>query len=104
MPQTQDLLTRWPALDVSARRARLDRSLQVSAGPLVNSLKSSDEVAARAADGLWKRDPSVWSRDAAVQTTIADRLGWMTSPMLMAESVDRLRTFAERVKNDRFSD
>jgi len=104
MQHAQDLLTRWPALDVSARRARLDSSLHVSAGPLANNLKSSVEVAARAADGLWTRDPSAWSRDVAVQKAIADRLGWMASPMLMAESVDRLRTFAERVKNDRFSD
>jgi glucose-6-phosphate isomerase len=98
------MLTRWPALDVSARRGRLNSSLQLSAGPLATDLNRSAEVAARAADGLWKRDPSVWSRDAAVQKAIADRLGWMASPLLMAESVDRLRSFAERVRNDRFSD
>jgi len=39
-----------------------------------------------------------------VQKAIADRLGWMSSPELMAGSIERLRSFAERVKADRFSD
>jgi transaldolase/glucose-6-phosphate isomerase len=104
MDSAQDMLTRWPALEVSARRVRLDSSLQLSAGPLANDLNRSAEVAARAAGGLWKRDPSVWSRDPVVQKAIADRLGWMSSPLLMAESFDRLRSFAERVRNDGFTD
>jgi glucose-6-phosphate isomerase len=104
MHSAPDMLTRWPALEVSARRARLDSSLQLSAGPLANDLNRSAEIATRAAEGLWRRDPSVWSRDTAVQKAIADRLGWMASPLLMAESLERLRSFAERVKADRFSD
>ena len=104
MQSVDDLVTRWPALNLSARRARLDSSLQVSAGPLANDVTRAADTAARVAEGLWRRDPSVWSRDAAVQKAIADRLGWMSSPALMAESIERLRSFAERVKADRFSD
>jgi glucose-6-phosphate isomerase len=104
MDITPDVLTRWPALDVPAKRARLDRSVKLSAGPLAESVNRSAEIAAHTADGLWRRDPSVWSGDAAVQKAIADRLGWMSSPLLMAESIDRLRTFAGRVKADRFTD
>jgi len=104
MRRSDDLLTRWPALNVSARRARLDSSLQISAGPLANDLARAADSAARAAQRLWRRDPSAWSRDAAVQKAIADRLGWMSSPELMAGSIERLRSFAERVKADRFSD
>jgi transaldolase/glucose-6-phosphate isomerase len=104
MHSAHDILTRWPALEVSARRARLDSSLHMSAGPLADGLNRSAGMAARAAAGLWSRDPSAWSRDPAVQKAIADRLGWMTSPVLMAESIERLRSFAERVKADRFSD
>src|SRR5919204_549683 len=58
----------------------------------------------RAAAGLWRRDPSVWSGEAAVQEKIANRLGWMTSPHLMAEHIDRLLTFASRVRDDGFTD
>jgi len=104
MRRSDDLLTRWPALNVSARRARLDSSLQISAGPLANDLARAADSAARAAQRLWRRDPSAWSRDAAAQKAIADRLGWMSSPELMAGSIERLRSFAERVKADRFSD
>jgi glucose-6-phosphate isomerase len=104
MHSAHDMLTRWPALDVAAKRARLLNSLHQSLGPLTDAVNGSAEVAARAASGLWRRDPSVWSADPAVQKAIADRLGWMSSPLLMAESVERLHTFAERVKRDGFSD
>jgi transaldolase / glucose-6-phosphate isomerase len=104
MHSAHEMLTRWPALEVAAKRARLQNSLHLSPGPLADALKGSAEVAGRAASGLWRRDPSVWSADAGVQKAIAQRLGWMSSPMLMADSVDRLRTFAARVKGDGFTD
>src|SRR5712692_4673283 len=104
MLSTHELLTRWPALDVAAKRARLQSSLHLSAGPLAGTLNASADAAGRAANGLWKRDPSVWSPDATVQKAIADRLGWMSSPALMADSIDRLQTFAATVKRDGFTD
>src|SRR6266852_3477647 len=104
MLTAHELLTRWPALDVAAKRARLQSSLHLSAGPLAGTLNASADAAGRAANGLWKRDPSVWSPDATVQKAIADRLGWMSSPALMADSIDRLQTFAATVKRDGFTD
>jgi transaldolase/glucose-6-phosphate isomerase len=104
MQTAHEMLTRWPALEVAAKRTRLQNSLRISPGPLVDALKRSAEVAGRAASGLWRRDPSVWNADPAVQKAIAQRLGWMSSPLLMADSVDRLRTFAGRVKGDGFTD
>src|SRR5204862_1755451 len=38
--------------------------------------------------------------DPAIQQKITNRLGWMSSPALMAESVPRLLAFADRVKRD----
>jgi glucose-6-phosphate isomerase len=86
------------------KRTSLQDSLRVAAGPLANLIHSHAASAERAAKGLWRRDPSVWSADPATQKTIADRLGWMSSPQLMAESIPRLRTFAEAVKRDGFTD
>ena len=40
----------------------------------------------------------------SVHEKIANRLGWMTSPPLMADAVPRLLEFAERVKRDGFTD
>ena len=91
MHSAHDLLTRWPALDVAAKRARLQDTFQLSPGPLRDVGAASAEAAERAAAGLWRRDPSVWSSDAAVQRTIANRLGWLSSPALMADSIPRLR-------------
>src|SRR5262249_10163286 len=42
--------------------------------------------------------------DAAVQRKIADRLGWLQSPALMADSIERLRGFADRIRGDGFTD
>jgi len=104
MHSAHDLLTRWPALDVAAKRARLQPTLQLSPGPLTDVLNSHADAAQRAAAGLWRCDPWVWSDEAAVQEKIANRLGWMTSPHLMAEHIDRLLAFASRVRDDGFTD
>ena len=61
-------------------------------------------AAARAAEGLWKRDPSAWSADGGVQKKIAQRLGWLNSPAAMAASIDQMRTIADQVRRDGFSD
>ncbi len=35
---------------------------------------------------------------------IANRLGWLESPGLMAASIDRIKTFADAVRRDGFTD
>jgi glucose-6-phosphate isomerase len=104
MHSAHDLLTRWPALDVSAKRARLQQSLHLTPGPLTDILSASTPDAERAAGAVWRREPSAWSDDAQVQRKIRDRLGWMSSPMLMADSLDRLAAFAASVQRDAFTD
>src|SRR5258705_10774959 len=89
---------------MGGKRSGHRNSLPRAPGPVAEAVKGSADVAGRAAAGLWRRDPSVWSADATVQKAIADRLGWMSSPVLMAESVDRLRTFAVRVKSGAVTD
>jgi glucose-6-phosphate isomerase len=97
-------LTRWPALDLPAKRARLHDTLQLTPGSLIDAFAASRAGAEAAARGLWARDASVWSADPAVQKKIADRLGWLSSPTVMAESIDRLSAFAAGVKADGFTD
>jgi transaldolase/glucose-6-phosphate isomerase len=91
-------------LDVSAKRARLQESLHFSSGRVGDAIQAASDTAERAAAGIWRREPSVWSADPAVQQTVANRLGWMTSPSLMAQVVPRLLKFADRVKCDGFTD
>jgi hypothetical protein len=62
-----DLLTRWPALDVAARRARLQGGFQRSPGSLHQVSIAQAESDARAAAGLWRRDPSVWTSERPVR-------------------------------------
>jgi len=94
MHSAQERLTRYPALEVADKRARLRNSLRLTAGPLAPSLNKTSSDADRAAAGLWRRDPGVWSRDASVQKTIAEHLGWMSSPALIANSIERLHARA----------
>jgi len=100
MRSAHDLLTRWPALDVAAKRARLQDTFQLSSDPLRDAYTASEKAAERAAAGLWRREPVVWSADPAVQQTIANRLGWLTSPALMADAIPRLETFASSIRRD----
>jgi len=104
MQTAPDLSTRWPALDVAGRRARIQDSLRLDGGPLADAFRASTAAAERAAGGLWQRDVSVWSSDAAVQGKIANRLGWMASPMLMADSLERLTAFAASVRQSGITD
>ena len=46
----------------------------------------------------------MWSADPALQQEIGKWLGWMSSPMLMADSIDRLQTFAASIKRNGFTD
>jgi transaldolase/glucose-6-phosphate isomerase len=102
MHSAHELMTRWPALDVAGKRARLDHSLHVSG--LADAAARSAAGAERAASGLWRGDPSAWSADPATQTEIGKWLGWMQSPMLMADSIERLETFAASIKRNGFTD
>jgi glucose-6-phosphate isomerase len=104
MHSAHDLLTRWPALDVAAKRARLQDTFQLSPGPIGDICATAANAAERAAAGLWRREPVVWSADPAVQQTIANRLGWLSSPALMADAIPRLEAFASSIRRDGFTD
>ena len=82
----------------------LHDTLHLSAGPLSSAIAAASPVAARVADGLWRRDPATWSADKTVQQKIANRLGWLSAPALMTTVVDRLSAFANGVKRDGFTD
>jgi glucose-6-phosphate isomerase len=104
MYSAHDLLTRWPVLNVAARRAKLQDSLRLTPGPLSDVIAASTPAAERLAGALWLREPSAWSGDASERQTIANRLGWMSSPFLMADSIQRLQTFAATILASGFTD
>src|SRR5438876_2505671 len=104
MHGAHELVTRWPVLDASAKRARLQETLHVTPGPLEDALSAAAIDAEHAAAGLWRRDPSVWSADPEVQQRIATRLGWLRSPAAMADALERVLTFASSVRRDGFTD
>jgi glucose-6-phosphate isomerase len=82
----------------------LTNSLRLSSQSAKDFLRTDGPAAERAAKGLWQRQPSTWSNAPDVQAKIANRLGWLDSPALMAKSIDRLRSFADGIRRDGFSD
>jgi glucose-6-phosphate isomerase len=74
------------------------------AGPAADFVSKEASSAALAAQGLWRRDPAVWSIDRSVQDTITRRLGWLDSPALMLASVDHIRSVAREVRDAGFTD
>ena len=91
MDGEHDVSSRWPALDIAARRDRLHDTVRVS-GLLAERLTAGSHAVERLMAALWRRDPSLWSGDPATQEEIANRLGWLASPELMAGSIVRLRS------------
>jgi transaldolase / glucose-6-phosphate isomerase len=55
------------------------------------------------AERLMDRDTSLWSGDADVQATIADRLGWLDAPGHFAGEVAALEGFGDGIRVDGFS-
>jgi glucose-6-phosphate isomerase len=85
-------------------RTTLRTGFHVSPGPLRETLTALGPDAAAAAAGLFRRDPATWSNDAAVQRSIANRLGWLTSPALMVDNLDRLTAFASAIQRSGIED
>lgn len=104
MSSAHDLVERFPTLDLARRRDQLRAAYRPSPGRLAAELRTHDAGARRAIAGLWQRDPSTWSSDPAVQAAIANRLGWLDSPALMADNLERLTTFADDVRSAGFTD
>jgi glucose-6-phosphate isomerase len=72
-------------------------------------LESFDAACARLdtlgfADALWRRRLDVWSADEATQRLIGNRLGWLQAMAFATSQVPRLRSFADSVKRDGFTD
>ena len=53
---------------------------------------------------LWKKDATLWSKQAAGQETIKKSLGWLTAPELMSERIKDLATFADEIRGAGFRD
>jgi glucose-6-phosphate isomerase len=58
----------------------------------------------RFADALWNRTLEIWSTDPAVQSKVANRLGWLSALDFAAPVLDRVRGFAEGVRSGGFTD
>ncbi|MGC2305419.1 glucose-6-phosphate isomerase [Candidatus Binatus sp.] len=53
---------------------------------------------------LWKKDPTLWSKEPALQARIKNELGWLTVPETMRERVKDLASFADEVRDAGFRD
>lgn len=53
---------------------------------------------------LWKKDATLWSKDAAEQKAIKNGLGFLNIPEMMTERVKELASFADEVRNAGFRD
>lgn len=78
---------------------RTDGRFALWAGPLAaqvgEALRRFQEDALVAS--LYSKQASLWSPDPGVQATIANRLGWLTSPQRMIAELPRLQRFADDV-------
>lgn len=67
-----------------------------------SALARLDQVAF--AEALWARRLDVWIDDAAARKSIANRLGWLTAIEFVRPHLSRLRSFAEGIRQEGFTD
>ena len=60
--------------------------------------EQQDLVEMNAVARVWGKDASLWKADPAVQRTIRQRLGWLTLPVSMKESVTEMNDFLGDVR------
>ena len=85
-------------------RSALRPGFSIAPHALLQTLSRDAGRASQIADALWRCDPAGWSTDSVVREKIANRLGWLTAPPLMAASLDRLRATADDVRQNGFTD
>src|SRR3989442_509448 len=74
--------------------ASLDRAV-------TRTLAALDE--ARVGERLWQKDATLWKpKDAAAQSEIANRLGWLDAPQSMRAHVEKLTAFATAAREAGF--
>jgi glucose-6-phosphate isomerase len=56
------------------------------------------------ADALWSRRLSIWPGDSATQASVANRLGWLDALDFIEPQLQRLRTFADSIRNEGLTD
>jgi len=84
---------------------RLDGRFALWAGSLAPAVDTclADFAARDVVERLYARDTSLWSSDAAVQTKISNRLGWLTAPDWVVPSLPRIRRVADDIRRDGFT-
>ena len=82
--------------------AALASSLTLQPGILENAFEDGLRllVERRFREALRHHDPSAWSADATVRTSIANRLGWLTAPDVMPAELDDVIRFADDVRRE----
>ena len=77
----------------------------IEPGPITSAIEDAYARLGRLnfADALWRKQLDIWSADAAVQSLIAGRLGWLDALDFVTPQLARLRAFADTVRRDGFT-
>jgi transaldolase / glucose-6-phosphate isomerase len=84
-----------PPLDASWATPRPDVTEATAVREALDRLHRLDAGAR-----LWQKDATLWSDTPAVQSSIANRLGWLDSPVTMTTALADLQAFATEVRRD----
>jgi transaldolase/glucose-6-phosphate isomerase len=81
----------------------LVKSVEYNLGPYQRNVEKAlvELKENRIISRIWAHDHTVWKPEP---TEITNRLGWLHSPKVMAESVERITDFVEGVREDGYTD
>jgi transaldolase/glucose-6-phosphate isomerase len=92
-------------VSISEKRARMKAGKKTCSAQLGGFQASVENALKKIRDNqiinrIWRHDHTVWKTDPS---EISNRLGWLHSPELMADSIPEIRDLAEEVRNAGYS-
>ncbi len=78
--------------------------MKMSLGSLEEPVRARAALLAPELDRVWRRDASFWGGDAARQSSVANRLGWLDVVGLMQSRVEEIEAFSREVRDAGFRD
>ena len=80
--------------------------MRLALGQFEGAVRAATDAltSARAAGRIFARDATFWGGDAARQTSVGNRLGWLDVASTMRARVDELQQFADGVRASGFTD
>ncbi|MBC8041846.1 MAG: bifunctional transaldolase/phosoglucose isomerase, partial [Rhizobacter sp.] len=85
---------------------KLEHRQTLELGKYAKAVKATAEKfkSEKAVERFWKKDATVWKNDDATAKVVKNRMGWIPVIDMMQEKSNELKSFAEEIRKEKFTD